>query len=64
MVVNKFSFIEANVSIKLDSLNQKFYLNSLILNHNLFDKNNVKNVFFLITLKKKIVSKVFIQEEN
>lgn len=47
MVVYKFSFIEANVhvSIKLDSFNQKFYLNSLILNHNLFDKNNVKNVF-------------------
>lgn len=44
MVVYKFSFIEANVSIKLDSFNQKFYLNSLILNHNLFDKNNVKKI--------------------
>lgn len=45
MVVYKCSFKEANVSIKLDSFNQKFYLNSLRLNHNLFDKNNVKNVF-------------------
>lgn len=44
MVVHKFSFKEANVSIKLGSLNQKFYLNSLILNHNLFDKNYENNV--------------------
>lgn len=63
MVVHKFSFKEANVSIKLGSFNQKFYLNSLILNHNLFDKNYEHN-FFFITLKKKHVSKVFIQEEN
>lgn len=46
MVVHKFSFKEANVSIKLGSFNQKFYLNSLILNHNLFDKNYEHNVFF------------------